>query len=101
MEVISESLSLADVYDADIYKGEWERVPYYTAAGIAVPKYYLGELLKPEEIQPGSTWTKYGNYKMRLQKIWTSDQLLTGTTRSFHSVVVFIEHSPPWGNFNG
>lgn len=69
VEVISESLSLADVYDADIYKGEWERVPYYTASGIAVPKYYLGELLKPEEIQPGSTWTKYGNYKMRLQKI--------------------------------
>ena len=69
VEVISESLSLADVYDADIYKGEWECVPYYTASGIAVPKYYLGELLKPEEIQPGSTWTKYGNYKMRLQKI--------------------------------
>ena len=69
VEVISESLSLADVYDADIYKGEWECVPYYIASGIAVPKYYLGELLKPEEIQPGSTWTKYGNYKMRLQKI--------------------------------
>lgn len=69
VEIISESLSLADVYDADIYKGEWERVPYYTASGIAVPKYYLGELLKPEEIQPGSTWTKYGNFKMRLQKI--------------------------------
>lgn len=69
VEVISESLSLADVYDAEIYKGEWDCVPYYTASGIAVPKYYLGELLKPEEIQPGSTWTKYGNYKMRLQKI--------------------------------
>lgn len=69
VEVISESLSLADVYDAEIYKGEWDCVPYYTASGIAIPKYHLGELLKPEEIQPGSTWTKYGNYKMRLQKI--------------------------------
>lgn len=69
VEIISESLSLADVYDAEIYKGEWDCVPYYTASGIAIPKYHLGELLKPEEIQPGSTWTKYGNYKMRLQKI--------------------------------
>jgi len=69
VEIISESLSLADVYDAEIYKGEWDCVPYHTASGIAIPKYHLGELLKPEEIQPGSTWTKYGNFKMRLQKI--------------------------------
>jgi len=69
IEKISESLSLADVYDAGIYKGEWEFMPYYTLCGIAIPKHYLGELLKPNELQAGSTWTKYGNYKMRLQKI--------------------------------
>jgi len=66
---IAESLSLADIYDSAIYKGEWNYMQYYVSCGMAVPKYNLGEPLKPENIQPGSTWTKYGNYKMRYNKL--------------------------------
>ena len=69
MVKISESLSLADVLDGEMYKGEWHTMPYYICAGIAVPKFYMGKLLKPNDIKPGSTWTKYGNYKMRYQKL--------------------------------
>lgn len=66
---IAESLSLADIYDSAMYKGEWNYMQYYVSCGMAVPKYNLGEPLKPENIQPGSTWTKYGNYKMRHNKL--------------------------------
>jgi broad-specificity NMP kinase len=69
MVKISESLSLADVLDVEMYKGEWRTMPYYICAGISVPKYYMGKLLNPSDIKPGSTWTKYGNYKMRYQKL--------------------------------
>jgi hypothetical protein len=69
MVKISESLSLADVLDVEMYKGEWRTMPYYICAGISVPKYYMGKLLHPSDIKPGSTWTKYGNYKMRYQKL--------------------------------
>ena len=69
MVKISESLSLADVLDVEMYKGEWQTMPYYICAGISVPKYYMGKLLNPGDIKPGSTWTKYGNYKMRYQKL--------------------------------
>jgi|TARA_B110000444_G_scaffold48978_1_gene44820 hypothetical protein len=66
---IADSLSLADIYDSAMYKGEWNYMQYYVSCGMAVPKYNLGEPLKPENIQPGSTWTKYGNYKMRHNKL--------------------------------
>ena len=69
MVKISESLSLADVLDVEMYKGELRTMPYYICAGISVPKYYMGKLLRPGDIKPGSTWTKYGNYKMRYQKL--------------------------------
>ena len=66
---IMESLSIADTYDIAMYKGNWEYMPYYIASGIATPKYHLGAELQPEVIRAGSGWTKYGNYKMRLQKL--------------------------------
>ena len=66
---IIESLSIADTCDIAMYKGNWEYMPYYIASGIATPKYHLGSELQPEKIRSGSSWTKYGNFKMRQQKL--------------------------------
>jgi len=66
---IAESLSLADTYDTRMYKGDWEFMPYYVASGIAVPKYHMGSQMNQESVRPGSAWTKYGNFKMRQQKL--------------------------------
>ena len=66
---IMESLSIADVYDTLMYKGEWDFMPYYIASGIATPKYHLGSSLDPDTLKAGSAWTKYGNFKMRQQKL--------------------------------
>ena len=66
---IIESLSVADTYDTLMYKGDWMLMPYYIASGIAIPKLHMGSQIDPETIKPGSTWTKYGNFRMRQQKL--------------------------------
>lgn len=66
---IIDALSVADVYDTLMYKGEWEFMPYYIASGIAIPKFHMGSQIDPEIIRPGSAWTKYGNFRMRQQKL--------------------------------
>jgi len=66
---IIDSLSVADTYDTRMYKGDWEFMPYYIASGIAVPKFHMESQLEPDTVKPGSSWTKYGNYKMRQQKL--------------------------------
>jgi hypothetical protein len=67
---IIESLSCADIYDTKIYKtGEWDLMPYYALHAAAIPKMHLGEPIPANNIKAGSSWTKYGNYKMRLNKL--------------------------------
>jgi len=66
---IIDSLSIADKYDTLMYKGDWDFMHYYIVSGIAIPKLYMDSVLKPEDIKPGSAWTKYGNFKMRQQKL--------------------------------
>jgi hypothetical protein len=66
---VVESLSIADMYDSLMYKGVWDFMPYYITAGIATPKHYMGSVMQADALKAGSTWTKYGNYKMRLQKL--------------------------------
>lgn len=66
---IIDSLSMADVYDTKMYNGNWELMPYYIASGIAIPKYHMQSNINENVIKPGSSWTKYGNFKMRQQKL--------------------------------
>lgn len=66
---IIDSISVADTYDTRMYKGDWMFMPYYIASGIATPKFHMGSQLDPTTIKPGSTWTKYGNFRMRQQKL--------------------------------
>ena len=66
---IIDSLSESDIYDTQMYKGDWNCMPFYIASGMAVPKLNMGEPIDPTKIQPGSLWTKYGNFKMRQNKL--------------------------------
>ena len=67
---IITSLSSADVYDTIIYKtGDWDLMPYYALHAAAIPKMHIGKPLQENTIKAGSSWTKYGNYKMRLNKL--------------------------------
>jgi hypothetical protein len=66
---VSESFSVADLYDNHIYQsGNWNLMPYFVAHALTIPKSHLGEPLDKNKIRPGSCWTKQGNCKMRNQK---------------------------------
>jgi len=69
MVICSDSFSITDVFDTEIYKGSWDLMPYYLINAINIPKYNMGELINEEKIRPGKSWTKYGNYKMRKHKL--------------------------------
>ncbi|QIG59711.1 hypothetical protein [Dishui Lake phycodnavirus 3] len=73
----AQSFSDADVYDMAIYRGMWELMPYFSLSAVTVPHANLGKRLEKDKIRPGSCWTKYGNYKMRLQK-YRDIQIRTG-----------------------
>ena len=67
---IIDSLSHADMYDTKIYRtGDWDLMPYYALNAAAFPKMHMGKPLQVSTIKAGSSWTKYGNYKMRLNKL--------------------------------
>ena len=66
---ITQALSDADFYDVNMYKGNWETMPFFALNAIKIPKIYFTKKLYPEDIRPGKFWTKFGNQKMRQQKI--------------------------------
>ena len=66
----SESFSLADIYDDYMYTTcDWNLMPYFVLNALTIPKFCLGKPLIRDNIRPGSCWTKYGNFKMRSQKL--------------------------------
>ena len=71
MTNIIEGLSQTDIYDTQMYKGDWNCMPFYITCGMAIPKLNMGEPIPPDNIQPGSIWTKYGNFKMRQNRLRT------------------------------
>lgn len=65
---ISENMSIADVYDNYLYNGYWELNNYFCHEGIIHPCIKINQSLCRETLNPGSSWTKFNNYKMRLSK---------------------------------
>ena len=63
------SFSDADLLDSVIYDGAWDFMGFFINAAFRVPKMLMGAPLLPQNLRAGSSWTKYGNYKMRKQKI--------------------------------
>lgn len=69
MSKVAASFSDADVFDTQMYTlGDWNLMPYFILHALLIPKMYIGKPLVKDKIRPGSSWTKYGNYKMRSQK---------------------------------
>jgi len=68
---LSESQSLADVYDDMMYRnGSWDCImPYFLTAGCIYPARLINRTLSPKTIRPGTTWTKFQNMCMRRKKI--------------------------------
>jgi hypothetical protein len=83
----------ADTFDTELYKGEWDFMPYFVLYAMKIPKIYTGNtLIEPDTIRPGSAWTKYGNQKMREQKI-RSIQCRSHTKMNHHEFMLLREYA--------
>ena len=68
---VAKSFSDADLMDSSMYSalGDWNIMPYFANAAMCIPRYYMREPLKEDNIRAGASWTKHGNYKMRRRKL--------------------------------
>jgi hypothetical protein len=89
---IAISIAEADLYDSEIYKGNWEIMPFFTLHAIKIPKMYFTKKIDPENIRPGKCWTKFGNQKMRNQKT-RSIQFRSNTKMNHFEFMVLREYA--------
>tara|TARA_R110002073_G_scaffold57237_2_gene145635 strand:- start:322 stop:1347 length:1026 start_codon:yes stop_codon:yes gene_type:complete len=66
---ISDSMSLADVYDGLLFSGNWDFMSYFMLDAFIVPSLQIDNSIQSSSIKPGSSWTKYNNQKMRIKKV--------------------------------
>jgi broad-specificity NMP kinase len=67
---VAQSFSDADIVDGYIYStGNWHLIPYFCLSAVSIPKFCMKQKLNRDNIKPGSCWTKYGNYRMRLKNL--------------------------------
>ena len=65
---MSECMSLADVLDSEIYKGNWDFIPLFSMISTISPAVQINHTLERSSLRAGSAWTKFGNFKMRYSK---------------------------------
>lgn len=65
---ITESLSIASIYDNKMYQGDWYLMPYFSHHSCIYPAIQLDHTV-PGPLRPGSYWTKYSNACMRKKKV--------------------------------
>jgi hypothetical protein len=68
MAKIANQLSIADVIESRVYRGDWELLSYFNLWGCVLPAIEINHTLS-NNLRPGSTWTKYQNACMRSKKI--------------------------------
>jgi hypothetical protein len=61
---IAECMSLADITDEQIFKGDLESSMYFSMYAVVTPIMLIGQNMK-QPLRPGSFWTKFNNFKMR------------------------------------
>lgn len=66
---IANSMSNADIWDSRLYENDWYYMPYFAVSAISIPKQHITNTLNENHLKAGTCWTKYGNYKMRLNKL--------------------------------
>lgn len=87
---ITESMSIADMYDTKIYAdGVWETLmPYFVLTGCVTPCHLMNQKLNPVRMRAGAMWTKFQNVCMRRKKIHE-----TGLSHDeLQTVRAYVEH---------
>lgn len=69
MTRIAHAFSDGDLFDQMMYEGHWSLMYAYAHSTLVVPCAHLGEPIPEPAIRAGSVWTKYGNMRVRKQKL--------------------------------
>lgn len=78
-EYVAECMSLSDIVDTKIYNGNWELIPLFSGLSAVAPACKIQHSLDRVSLRPGSSWTKFGNFKMRSMKYRTLSNRTTNT----------------------
>tara|TARA_R110000851_G_scaffold7340_1_gene28588 strand:- start:448 stop:1611 length:1164 start_codon:yes stop_codon:yes gene_type:complete len=62
---VAHCMSEADVWDGQIYSGNWDFLPYFANQACVMPAKIIGNRVDHKSLKPGSSWTKHYNFKMR------------------------------------
>lgn len=65
---IADWMSMADVLDSIIYNNNWNILDYFNLYAIIMPAIKINHSLLTTNMRPGSAWTKYSNFKMRMAR---------------------------------
>ena len=66
---VSECMSMAELLDSQIYNGNWGLLHAFCTVSTIIPAIEVNHGLVKEKLRPGSAWTKFGNHKMRYNKL--------------------------------
>lgn len=91
-EVITEYLSVADVFDSKIYDGNWDLLPYFNLWGVVLPANEIGHSLG-KNLRPGSSWTKYQNACMRAKRLQTISNRTPGKSISMDCILMLRDYA--------
>jgi len=67
---VLECLSIASIYDQEIYAGKWNLLPFFSHESCISPASLIGHTIKGD-LRPGSMWTKFSSMCMRKKKVRT------------------------------
>jgi hypothetical protein len=66
---VAECMSQSELIDSYIYEGNWELLPFFCLVSTIEPAIEIGHVLTKSKLRPGSAWTKFGNQRMRKNKL--------------------------------
>jgi hypothetical protein len=84
---IAECMSIADVKDVEIYNG-YSQMAMFSLVGIVIPAISINHSLIREKMRPGSSWTKFNNYKMRQRQYQSMSNRINQSKIDIDSLMV-------------
>lgn len=89
---IADWMSQADLIDNLMYEGDWDVSKLFSLYAIVMPAIRINHTLTIENMRPGSSWTKYNNFKMRHYKIKSMSYRKPGLSVKLDDIYLFHQY---------
>lgn len=89
--MIANYMSLAAIEDDRIYHN-FSSTSIFSLLGIVIPAIEINHTLERSLLRPGSSWTKFNNFKMRYNRYQTLTNRKSRVTMDVDSLMVIYQH---------